>query len=256
MLDFAIELAYRAGGLLRAAAEGERSVEAKRYADLVTDADKASEALILGAIRERYPDHAILAEESGASGGSGGYTWVIDPLDGTLNYFHGFPFYSVSIGLAHAGELLLGVVFDPLRGELFAAERGQGARLNGRRLHVSATESLNQALLTTGFPYSRFSEPDNNLREFNHLSRRAREIRRSGSAALELCYVAAGRSDGHWELELNAWDLAAGALIVREAGGKVSGWRGEPWTLDNDRIVATNGLIHAELVRELAAAQS
>lgn len=254
MLDFAIDLAYRAGALLRAAAERERSLEAKQHSDLVSDADKASEALILGAIRERFPDHAILAEESGASAGASRDTWVIDPLDGTLNYVHGFPFYCVSIALVRDGEPQLGVVFDPLRGELFAAQRGAGARANGRRLHVSATPALSAALLTTGFPYSRFSQPDNNLREFARLSLRAREIRRSGSAALELCYVAAGRSDGHWELELNAWDLAAGALIVREAGGVVSDWRGRPWALEERRVVASNGHIHAELLRELAAA--
>lgn len=254
MLDFAIDLAYRAGALLRAAAERERTLTAKLHSDLVSDADKASEALILGAIRERFPDHAILSEESGASPGPSDYTWVVDPLDGTLNYVHGFPFYSVSIALARAGEPLLGVVYDPLRGELFAAERGQGARANGRRLGVSATTSLGQALLTTGFPYSRFSQPDNNLREFAHLSMRAREIRRSGSAALELSYIAAGRSDGHWELELNPWDLAAGALLVREAGGLVSDWQGRPWALAEPRIVASNGRIHAELLHELAAA--
>jgi len=254
MLDFAIDLAVRAGALLRAAAERERTVEAKRYADLVTDADKASEALILGAIRERFPHHAILAEESGASGGSSGYTWVVDPLDGTLNFLHGFPFYSVSIALAHEGEPVLGVVFDPVRGELFAAERGSGARANGRRLGVSATATLGTALLTTGFPYSRFSQPDNNLREFAHMSLRAREIRRSGSAALELCYVAAGRTDGHWELELNAWDLAAGAVILREAGGAVTDWQGQPWRLEQGRVAASNGTLHAELLRELAAA--
>jgi myo-inositol-1(or 4)-monophosphatase len=254
MLDFAIDLAYRAGALLRAAAERERSTEAKQHSDLVSDADRASEALIIGAIRERFPDHAILAEESGASAGAGSYTWVIDPLDGTLNYVHGFPFYSVSIALAHNREPLLGVVFDPLRSELFAAERGQGARVNGRRLRVSATASLGAALLTTGFPYSRFSQPDNNLREFARLSLRAREIRRSGSAALELCYVAAGRSDGHWELELNPWDLAAGALLVREAGGVVSDWQGQPWALEERRVVASNGHVHAELLAELSAA--
>lgn len=254
MLDFAIDLAYRAGALLRAAAERERSLEAKQHSDIVSDADKASEALVLGAIRERFPGHAILAEESGASAGTGGDTWVVDPLDGTLNYVHGFPFYCVSIALVRDGEPQIGVVFDPVRGELFAAERGAGARANGRRLHVSATPALDAALLTTGFPYSRFSQPDNNLREFARLSLRAREIRRSGSAALELCYVAAGRSDGHWELELNAWDLAAGALIVREAGGVVSDWRGRPWALEERRVVASNGHIHAELLRELAAA--
>lgn len=255
MLDFAIDLAHRAGALLRAAAEGERSYEAKGHADIVTDADKASEALILKRIRAACPEHAILAEESGSSPGESEYTWVIDPLDGTLNYFHGFPCYSVSIGLLHQGEPLLGVVYDPTRGELFAAERGQGARLNGRRLKVSPTTTLARSLLTTGFPYDRFSQPDNNLREHDHLIMKCQDVRRPGSAALDLCNVAAGRSDGHWELGLNLWDIAAGVLIVVEAGGQVSDWQGQPWHPNGRRLVASNGLIHAELIRELAAAR-
>lgn len=256
MVDFTIDLAHRAGALLLAATERERSFTPKQHADLVTDADRASEDLIVAALRERFPTHAILAEEGGDHPGDSGYTWVIDPLDGTMNYFHGLPIWSVSIGLLHEGAPLLGVVYDPARGELFSAERGRGAFLNGRRLHVSRTPRLAESLLTTGFPYSRFSRPDNNLREFSHLLMKTRDIRRPGSAALDLCATAAGRCDGHWELALSLWDVAAGALIVAEAGGTVTDWQGAPWLPWQGRIVATNGHIHAELIGELANAAS
>ncbi len=256
MLNFTIELARRAGAELRARAELERSVEGKGHADVVTDADRASEALIISAIRERFPDHAILAEESGAAVGSSEYQWVIDPLDGTLNYLHGLPIYCVSLGLLRHGELYIGVIYDPTRDELFAAERGGGARLNGRLLRVSRTERLAEALLTTGFPYDRFSQPDNNIREHDHMLLKCRDIRRPGSAALDLCAVAAGRTDAHWELGLKPWDVAAGALIVLEAGGTLSDWQGRPWRPDEPRLVASNGRIHAELLSELALARS
>ncbi|HMQ31868.1 MAG TPA: inositol monophosphatase family protein [Chloroflexaceae bacterium] len=255
MLNFAIELALRAGSVLRAGLAQERSVESKGHADVVTDADKASEALIVGAIAADFPDHAILAEEGGATAGASEYEWLIDPLDGTLNYLHGNPVFCVSLGLLRRGEPLLGVVYDPCRDELFAAERGGGARLNGRPMRVSPTATLARSLLTTGFPYNRFSEPDNNLREHDHLLMKCQDVRRPGSAALDLCAVAAGRSDAHWELGLSPWDVAAGALIVREAGGTVTGWQGQPWRPGEPRLVASNGLIHAELVRELALAR-
>jgi myo-inositol-1(or 4)-monophosphatase len=255
MLNFTIELAHRAGAELRARAERERSVEAKGHADVVTDADKASEAIIIGAIRERFPDHGILAEESGAAVGAGEYQWLIDPLDGTLNYLHGLPIYCVSLALLRHGEPYVGVIYDPSRGELFAAERGGGARLNGRLLRVSRTGRLAEALLTTGFPYDRFSQPDNNIREHDHMLLKCQDIRRPGSAALDLCAVAAGRSDAHWELGLSPWDVAAGALLVLEAGGALSDWEGRPWRPDGPRLVASNGRIHGELLRELANAK-
>lgn len=254
MLNFAIDLAHRAGALLRAAQERERSVESKGHADVVTDADKASEALIVAAIREQFPDHAIVAEEGGAAAGAGEYQWLVDPLDGTLNFLHGMPVFCVSLALLRSGEPHLGVVYDPMRGELFAAERGGGARCNGRPLRVSHTRRLAQALLTTGFPYNRFSQPDNNLREHNHLLLKAQDVRRPGSAALDLCYVAAGRSDAHWELGLSPWDVAAGALIALEAGATVTDWQDQPWRPFVPRIVASNGAIHAELIHELRRA--
>lgn len=255
MLDFTIDLARAAGALLLARFEQERSVEAKGRTDVVTDADRASEALIVGAIRDRFPQHTIVAEEGSGTPGDGEWSWLIDPLDGTLNYLHGLPIYSVSLALLRGGEPELGVVYDPSRDELFAAARGAGARLNGRRLTVSGTAELGRALLTTGFPYNRHQQPDNNLREFAHLLLRTQDIRRPGSAALDLCAVAAGRSDGHWELGLSPWDTAAGALIVLEAGGTLSDWQGQPWRWGDARLVATNGLLHAELLRELAAAK-
>jgi myo-inositol-1(or 4)-monophosphatase len=256
MLNFAIGLALQAGALLRAGLAHERRVASKGFADVVTDADQASEALIVGAISEHFPDHAIVAEESGSTTGASEYTWLIDPLDGTLNYLHGNPVFCVSLAALYGGELLLGVVYDPSRDELFAAERGGGARLNGRPLAVSRTATLASALLTTGFPYNRFSNPDNNLREHDHLLLKCQDIRRPGSAALDLCAVAAGRSDAHWELELSPWDVAAGALIVREAGGSVTNWGDQAWHPDEARIVASNGAIHGELIRELALART
>jgi myo-inositol-1(or 4)-monophosphatase len=187
--------------------------------------------------------------------GGGEYTWVIDPLDGTLNYLHGNLAFCVSLGLLRRGELHLGVVYDPSRDELFAAERGGGARLNGRLLQVSRTETLARSLLTTGFPYNRFSETDNNLREHNHLLMKCQDIRRPGSAALDLCNVAAGRADAHWELGLSPWDVAAGALIALEAGGAVTDWEDRPWHPDSARLVASNGVIHDELLSELVLAR-
>jgi len=253
MLDFAIDLAYRAGTLIRAGAERDVSYEPKQYADVVTEVDRASEALIVGAIRARYPDHAIIAEEGSGVSMSSPYTWLIDPLDGTLNFLHGLPIFCVSIALLAYNEPLLGVVYDPMRNELFYAERGRGAFLNGRRLRVSQTPTLARSLLSSGLPYDRFEQPDNNLAELTHLAMLVQDIRRPGSAALDLCAVAAGRTDGHWELGLKPWDVGAGGLIALEAGATVTDWQGEPWRpLGGDRLVATNGLIHADLLAALA----
>jgi myo-inositol-1(or 4)-monophosphatase len=251
MLDFTIGLARRAGILLLSMLEGQRAVELKSPFELVTDADHASEALIVAAIAQQFPDHAILAEESGGAVAESGYTWLIDPLDGTNNYAHGFPVFSVSLGLLKDGALLLGVIYDPSRDELFSAERGQGARCNGRRIQVSNTLSLSAALIATGFPYDYATNPDNNTREFSALAGRVQGVRRPGSAALDLAYVASGRFDAHWELRLQPWDSAAGALLVAEAGGRLSDWRGGPWNPWSDRLIASNGRIHDELIHAL-----
>jgi myo-inositol-1(or 4)-monophosphatase len=253
MLDFAIDLARRAGALLVTYFERRRDVALKSPFDMVTDADHASEELIVSSIVQQFPGHAILAEEGGGSAPrDSAYTWLIDPLDGTTNYVHGFPAFSVSLALLKEGEALLGVIYDPTRDELFSAERGQGARCNGRRIRVSSTSALNSALISTGFPYDYATNQDNNAREFSALQARVQGVRRAGSATLDLAYVAHGRLDAHWELRLGPWDMAAGGLLVSEAGGRLSDWRGGPWNPWTDRLVASNGLIHEELIQALS----
>ena len=251
MLEFAIDLARRAGVLLLSMFEGQRDVRLKSPFELVTDADHASEALVVSAIRRQYPDHAIVAEESGGVAAEAGYTWLLDPLDGTNNYAHGLPIFSVSLALLRDGAPLLGVIYDPTRDELFATESGQGARCNGRRIRVSENSTLAASLLATGFPYDYATNPDNNAREFTTLAGRVQGIRRPGSAALDLAYVAMGRFDAFWELRLQPWDSAAGALLVSEAGGRVTDWRGESWNPWSDRLLASNGRIHDELIQAL-----
>ena len=251
MLDFAIDLARRAGVLLLSTFEGQRDVRLKSPFELVTDADHASEALVVSAIRRQYPDHAIVAEESGGVAAEAGYTWLLDPLDGTNNYAHGLPVFSVSLALLRDGAPLLGAIYDPTRDELFAAERGKGARCNGRRIRVSENATLAASLLATGFPYDYATNPDNNAREFTTLAGRVQGVRRPGSAALDLAYVAMGRFDAFWELRLQPWDSAAGALLVSEAGGRVTDWRGGGWNPWSDRLLASNGRIHDEMVQEL-----
>jgi myo-inositol-1(or 4)-monophosphatase len=252
MLDFAIDTARRAGLLLLSMFEGQRDVKLKSAFELVTDADHASEALVVSALGRQFPDHAIVAEESGGAAAEAGYTWLIDPLDGTNNYAHGLPVFSVSMALLHDGAPLLGVIYDPTRDELFAAERGQGARCNGRRIQVSRNPSLAASLLATGFPYDYATNPDNNAREFTTLSGRVQGVRRLGSAALDLAYVAMGRFDAFWELRLQPWDSAAGALLVTEAGGRVTTWGGGDWNPWSNRMLASNGQIHDELIQMLA----
>jgi myo-inositol-1(or 4)-monophosphatase len=250
-LDFVIDLAYRAGALLRAGLEREITIEHKGRIDFVTEVDRASEDLIVNALRARYPTHRIIAEEGGASENESHFTWLIDPLDGTTNYTHKFPFCAVSLGLLINDQLALGVVYDPFRDELFAAKKGQGARCNGRKIQVSPTPKLEQALISTGFAYDRATNPANNVAEFTRVVLRVQGIRRTGSAALDLCYVAAGRTDGHWEVGLQPWDTAAGACILTEAGGQFTNWQGQPWTPWQKRMVATNGSLHQELLAVL-----
>jgi myo-inositol-1(or 4)-monophosphatase len=189
--------------------------------DLVTEVDKLSEAVLIAKIKENFPEHAILAEESGASERRSDYCWVIDPLDGTVNFAHGFPIFGISVALQYRGESILGVVYIPTLGEMFSALKDQGAFLNGRRLCVARTTRLNQAFLATGFPYDRATDPDNNVKYFTGMITKVGGIRRTGSAAFDLCNVAAGRLDGYWEFKLNLWDVAAGVLLVTEAGGSL-----------------------------------
>ena len=252
MKDFVVELAKEAGQVLMDHFERRLAVKSKSSEiDLVTEADVASEKLIVEAIRGRYPEHSILAEEGLGGEQAGEFLWLIDPLDGTTNYAHGYPIFCVSIALQREGETVLGVTYDPVRDELFCAEKGQGAYCNGRRLSVSGTESLGRSLVATGFPYARASIEDNNLAEFGRVMPRVQGVRRGGAAALDLAYVAAGRLDGYWEFHLRPWDWAAGELLVREAGGKISDVSGQSRSLGSSSMVASNGLIHEELLAAL-----
>jgi myo-inositol-1(or 4)-monophosphatase len=249
-LPFIESLAREAGALLLEGWRQPKQIEHKSEIDLVTEFDRRSEQLILSRVRAAYPTHAIRAEESGAHAGDE-YEWLVDPLDGTTNFAHGLPIFAVSIGLARGGTLLAGAVYDPTRDELFAAEAGAGAALNGAPLRVSAQSDLNRALLVTGFPYDVRTNPRNNLAQFLRLQMRSQAVRRLGSAALDCCYVAAGRLDGYWELRVNAWDVAAGTLIVREAGGRVTTLEGDEDCLEGETFVASNGHIHEAMLREL-----
>jgi myo-inositol-1(or 4)-monophosphatase len=250
-LDFAIELAHAGGDVLKHYMTREKQVELKSRANLVTIADKESEALVIQRIKERYPDHAILAEESGPSG-SGEGKWIIDPLDGTTNFAHGYPQVSVSIALERGGQVILALVLDPVRHELFVARRGGGATLNDRPIHVSTVAELGAALLASGFPYDRRTHADFYLSFFKAFMMRTQGVRRAGSAALDLCWVAAGRVDGFWEWKLKPWDTAAGVLIVEEAGGLASDFRGGAFDAFGEQTLASNGLVHEEMLSVLA----
>jgi myo-inositol-1(or 4)-monophosphatase len=248
----AVEAATMAGKILLEYARDGFRIEYKNAVNLVTDADRTSEQAIIETIRRKYPQHDILAEERGMdSGGVSPYKWVIDPLDGTTNFAHGFPMYCVSIGLEYRRQMVLGVIFDPTRQELFVAVSGQGATLNGRRLEVSHSSALDAALLVTGFAYDVRESPQNNLDYFSRFCLRARGVRRTGSAAIDLCYVAAGRFDGFWEMKLHPWDMAAGALMVTEAGGRMSDFKGSAFSIYENEMVASNGLIHDEMLAVL-----
>jgi myo-inositol-1(or 4)-monophosphatase len=245
----AVEAATIAGNILVEYVRSGFRIEYKNAVDLVTDADRQSEQAIIDTIRRNYPDHDILAEERGMeSAGRSPYKWVIDPLDGTTNFAHGFPMYCVSIGLEHEGRMVLGVILDPTRQELFTAVSGHGTTLNGRRIRVSHTSALDAALLVTGFAYDIRESRNNNLDYFSQFCLRARGVRRTGSAALDLCYVAAGRFDGFWEMKLHAWDVAAGSLMVTEAGGRMSDFKGGTFSIDGEEMVSSNGLIHGEML--------
>jgi myo-inositol-1(or 4)-monophosphatase len=251
MLNFAIRVAKDAGRLLRDRVGAGFDIHHKGSIDLVTDVDLASERLIREAISTYYPRHEILAEEGGLSESGSEYRWIVDPLDGTTNYAHGYPIFCVSIALECRGEVVLGVVYDPMRDELFTAERGGGAALNNRSIHVSKTAELMQGLLSTGFPYDIKTSKLTNLDHWANFAMNAQALRRDGAAALDLCYVACGRFDGFWELNLSPWDTAAGALIVTEAGGGVTNFTGGPFSNYEPEVVASNGLIHGSMLEVL-----
>ncbi|MCK5573919.1 MAG: inositol monophosphatase [Bacteroidetes bacterium] len=250
MLNVAIEAAREAGRYLKYNVGRVRNVETKKgeVRNLVSEIDRGSEEKIISFIRSRYPSHAILAEESGAQDSKADYKWIIDPLDGTTNYLHGVPVYCVTIALEHRGEVVAGVVYDPNLDELFTAEKGAGAYMNGKRLRVSDTGDLIDGLLVTGFPYDIARNPYHTLERFVHVLLAAGGIRRLGSAALDLSYIAAGRFDGFWEVSLNPWDMAAGVLFVREAGGRVTDFSGVGHDIYNKQVLATNGHLHDALL--------
>lgn len=251
--DAACAFAREAGAILRDGYGRVHAPEKKGRIDLVTEYDRRSEALLLERIRERFPDHEIVAEESGRHAGAGGTArWYCDPLDGTTNFAHNYPFFGVSLGIEVGGALAAGAVYDPVRDEMFAAATGEGATLNGEPIHVSAITRLEDALLVTGFPYDVREHPERHLPLFQEFLLRAQGVRRDGSAALNLCYVAMGRFDGMWEGNLSPWDIAAGALIIREAGGLLTGYAGEPLRLDGRRIVTANPALHARLLEVVA----
>jgi len=249
----AVEMAREAGALLRAGYGTVHAPERKGRIDLVTEYDRRSEALVLQRLRERFPDHEVLAEESGLHAVTAApVRWLIDPLDGTTNFAHNYPFFAVSIAAEVAGELVAGAVYDPVRDEMFAAARDAGATLNDVPIRVSPIGRVEDALLVTGFPYDVREHPERHLPFFQAFLMRAQGIRRDGSAALNLCYLAMGRFDGFWEGNLSPWDLAAGVLLVREAGGRVTRYDGSPLALDGRQILATNGRLHLEMIEVLA----
>jgi myo-inositol-1(or 4)-monophosphatase len=246
-----IDLSRQAGDILRSTFGKQLQVDHKSAIDLVSDADHRSEQFLLSYIHQHYPDDRIMAEESGEQAGSNDHTWYIDPLDGTVNYVHGIPIYSVSIAYAEAGKLHLGVVYDPARDECYSAERGRGAWMNDLPIHPSVASDLNHALLVTGFPYNIRTTPENNLDHYAHFALHSQGVRRLGSAALDLCYVACGRFDGFWELELKPWDVAAGALIASEAGARATDIAGDDFTLPPPSILAANSSVHPLMLHEL-----
>lgn len=252
-LNAAVEAARLAGSYQRHRFTSPITIDLKGDKDLVTEVDRESERLIVELLLNRFPDHTILAEEGIYPDTTSELRWIIDPLDGTTNYAHGFPWFCVSIGLESAGELVAGVVFNPVNDELFTATRGGGAFLNGRQLRVSNRSPLRDSLLGTGFPYDSATDPANNFDNFFAFQKAARGIRRAGAAALDLASVAAGRLDGFWELKLKPWDVAAGLLLVQEAGGSVTGFDGGPFEISSGNILASNGMIHREMVAMLTS---
>lgn len=250
-LATATDAVLRAGAIQKARFGSRFQIFRKGTIDLVTEVDRACEEEILALIRGRFPRHDIVTEETRLERTGSRELWFIDPLDGTTNFAHGYPVFCSSVALAVGGELVAGAVYDPLREELFTAERGGGAYLNGRRLHVSSSSELLTSLLVTGFPYDLERDLTGPLRLFNRFMAHARAIRRDGAAALDLSYVAAGRVDGFWEVRLQPWDVMAGALMVEEAGGRVSRFDGSPIGLEADEVLATNGALHAPMMAVL-----
>jgi myo-inositol-1(or 4)-monophosphatase len=257
-LNYIQQLARQAGEILRdgyvsrPGINPPNQVGFKGEIDLVTEVDRRTEAFLLDKIHTAFPDHRIIAEESGGSPGREGCSWYVDPIDGTVNFAHGIPIFCVSIAFAEDGQVRIGVVYDPMRDECFSAEKDKGAWLNGEPIRVSQIKELGRSLLTTGFPYDIRTNPENNLDNYARFSLRSQAVRRLGAAALDLCYVAAGRFDGYWETSLEAWDLAAGLLIASEAGALVTDVRGEPVSMaKNLSVLAANPAVHSQMLTVL-----
>jgi myo-inositol-1(or 4)-monophosphatase len=247
-LEFAIQLAFESGRIQKKYFQKALSISYKGEINLVTNVDVECQGRIIELLAEQFPDDEVISEEKTNVYETGKNRWIIDPLDGTTNYAHGYPFFCTSIGYEVDGEIIVGVVYNPIADELFWAEKKQGSFFNGEKISVSTAREMKQALLVTGFPYDVATNPHNNLNHWASFLVRAQALRRDGSAGLNLSYVAAGRFDGFWELKLSPWDMAAGVLIVAEAGGRVTGLRGETFDLYRGDIVASNGLIHQEMV--------
>lgn len=252
ILQFAEGIARQAGAVLMEGFGNVRHIQQKGAIDLVTEFDRRSEEVVISAIQQRFPDHAILAEESGHHELISEYQWVIDPLDGTTNFAHAIPVFSVSIGLLRNNSPVAGVVYDPFRNEMFSAELGQGASLNNNPIHVSSRTDLGQAVISTGFPYDVRTNPRNNLAQFVQFQLRTQAVRHLGSAALDCSWTAMGRLDGYWEFGVKPWDVGAGALIVREAGGRVTSVDGDEDFLSGDTILVSNGLLHEQMLGVLS----
>lgn len=251
-LKFIVDLSRRVGDYIyNRTASKKKIISYKGEIDLVTQFDRRSQNLIVKALKAKFPDFGILSEENVSHNTDLPVKWIVDPLDGTTNFAHGLPIWTISIALEISGEILLGVVYDPTRGEMFSAIKKCGAFLNKKKIRVSRIKKLSRSLLITGFPYDIRRSKDNNLNHFNNFAVRVQAVRRLGSAALDLCYTACGRFDGYWELKLSPWDQAAGFLILKEAGGKVTDFKGKKFDIYGDEVLGTNGLIHRQMMRVL-----
>jgi myo-inositol-1(or 4)-monophosphatase len=250
-LKVAEEASRMAGEMLRRHIDSSREIVYKGAVNLVTNFDRRSQEVIFSHLSSRFPDHDFLAEEDLCEQRGSEFRWIIDPIDGTTNYAHNFPIFCVSIALEWKSNVVCGVIYDPMRGEMFSAISGKGSVMNGHRIQISATGDLDKSLLATGFPYDIRESEVNNIDHFVNFATRAQAIRRCGSAALDLCYVACGRFDGFWELKLSPWDVAAGVLIVKESGGRVSDFQGETASIYGKDLLASNGLIHEQMIQIL-----
>ena len=249
-------IAHKAGRMIKENINTSTEIFFKGAVDLVTDFDNRAQRMIFDHLSSCYPEHDFMGEEGLSKDRGGEFRWIIDPLDGTTNYAHGFPIFCVSIALERKGEIVVGVVFDPMREEMFSAEKGGGAFLDGKKIQVSSVDDLDKSLVATGFPYDLRQTRVNNIDHFNNFLVRVQAIRRCGSAAMDLCYVACGRFDGFWELKLNPWDVAAGVLIVEEAGGNISDFKNGEFSIFGSEILASNGLIHNQMVEVLQSGKS